>query len=177
MAQGAGAAVSGVIHRARFARQRSCSIRLVTKENPVMYRTAVTTATCLAGAALALTSMSPAAADPKPINDSWQTSVCDNGETYSFPVIHHAADPSASPFHAPVLVPGSNVVLQPLSFSGTVSFEVDGSIVESFPVDVSNQRTANPDNTIVCATTYTVTAQDGIVVHVEGTDVFALAGR
>lgn len=58
-----------------------------------------------------------------------------------------------------------------------MSFEVDGSIDESFPVDVSNQRTANPNNTIACDSTYTVTAQDGIVVHVEGTDVFALAGR
>lgn len=54
----------------------------------------------LAGAAIAVTSMSPAAADPKPINDSWQTSVCDNGETYGFPAVHHAADPAASVYHA-----------------------------------------------------------------------------
>ena len=131
----------------------------------------------LAGAALAVTSMSPVAADPKPINDSWQTSVCDNGETYGFPVVHHAADPSASVFHAPVLVPASNVVLQPLSFTGTVSFEVDGIIVGSFPVVVSSERTGNPGKTIVCDSTYTVTAQDGTIVHVEGTDVFAIAGR
>ena len=142
-----------------------------------MNRTVVTTATGLAGVALALTSVSPASADPKPINDSWQISVCDNGETYTFPVTHHAADPSASVFHAPLHVAGSNVVLQPLSFSGTVSFEVDGAIVESFPVDVSNQRTPNPKNTIVCDSTYAVTAGDGTVVHVEGVDVFALAGR
>lgn len=142
-----------------------------------MNRTVFATAACLAGAALAVTSMSPAAADPKPINDSWQTSVCDNGETYNFPVVHHAADPSASFYHAPVHVFGSNVVLQPLSFSGTVSFEVEGSIVASFPVELSNQRTANPKNTIVCASTYTVTTEDGTVVHVEGTDVFAIAGR
>jgi hypothetical protein len=141
-----------------------------------MNRTVFATAAGLAGAALAVTSMSPAAADPKPINDSWQTSVCDNGETYGFPVVHHAADPSASVFHAPVLVPDSNAVLQPLSFTGTVSFEVDGTIVESFPVEVSNQRTGNPRNTIVCNSTYTVTAQDGTIVHVEGTDVFAIAG-
>jgi hypothetical protein len=142
-----------------------------------MKRTAFSTTAGLALTALSLTPMSPAAADPKPINDSWQTSVCDNGETYAFPVTHHAADPSASVLHAPLLVPGSNVVLQPLSFNGTVSFEVDGSIVESFSVDVSNPRTPNPNNTIVCDTTYTVTAQDGTVVHVEGTDVFARAGR
>ena len=142
-----------------------------------MNRIAFATAAGLAGAALAVTSMSPAVADPKPINDSWQTSVCDNGETYGFPVVHHAADPSASFFHAPVLVPGSNVVLQPLSFDGTVSFEVDGIIVESFPVVVSSQRTGNPVRTIVCDSTYTVTAQDGTIVHVEGTDVFAIAGR
>ena len=142
-----------------------------------MNRIVFPTAAGLAGAALAVTSMSPAAADPKPINDSWQTSVCDNGETYGFPVVHHAADPSASVYHAPVLVPGSNVVLQPLSFTGTVSFQIDGTIVESFPVEVSNQRTRNPKNTIVCSSTYTVTAEDGTVVHVEGTDVFAIAGR
>lgn len=142
-----------------------------------MNRIVFATAAGLAGAALAATSMSPSAADPKPINDSWQTSVCDNGETYGFPVVHHAADPSASVYHAPVLVAGSNVVLQPLSFTGTVSFEVDGTIVESFPVEVSNQRTGNPKNTIVCSSTYTVTAEDGSVVHVEGTDVFAIAGR
>ena len=142
-----------------------------------MNRTVFATAAGLFGAALAVTSMSPAAADPKPINDSWQTSVCDNGETYGFPVVHHAADPSASVYHAPVFVPDSNVVLQPLSFTGTVSFEVDGTIVESFPVEVSNQRTGNPRNTIVCDSTYTVTANDGIIVHVEGTDVFAIAGR
>jgi len=142
-----------------------------------MNRISFATAAGLAGAALALTSMSPSAADPKPINDSWQTSVCDNGETYGFPVVHHAADPSASVHHAPVLVPGSNVVLQPLSFTGTVSFEVDGTIVESFPVEVSNQRTGHPKNTIVCSSTYTVTAEDGTVVHVKGTDVFAIAGR
>lgn len=142
-----------------------------------MSLTAFTTATGLAVAALALAPLSPAAADPKPNNDSWQTSVCDNGETYSFPIVHHSAEPAASVFHQPVLVPGSNVVLQPLSFSGTVSLEVDGSIVESFSVDVSNQRTANANNTIVCDSTYVVTAQDGTIVHVEGTDVFALAGR
>ena len=45
--------------------------------------------------ALALASMSPAAADPKPTDDSWQTSVCDNGETYGFPVVYHAADPAS----------------------------------------------------------------------------------
>ncbi len=142
-----------------------------------MNRTVFATAAGLAGAALAVTSMSPAAADPKPINDSWQTSVCDNGETYNFPVVHHAADPAASVYHAPVHVLGSNVVLQPLSFSGTVSFEVEGSIVESFPVELSNQRTVNPKNTIVCDSTFAVTAEDGTVVHVEGTDVFAIAGR
>jgi hypothetical protein len=38
----------------------------------------------------------------------------------AFPVVHHAADPSASFSHAPVLVPDSNVVLQPPSFTGTV---------------------------------------------------------
>ena len=142
-----------------------------------MKRTVFATATGLAASALALSSLSPAAADPNPINDGWQTSVCDNGETYAFPITHHAADPSASVDHAPVLVPDSNVVLQPLSFSGTVSFEVDGSIVESFPVELSNQRTPNPKSTIVCASTYAVTAEDGTIVHVEGTDVFAIAGR
>ncbi len=142
-----------------------------------MKRTAFATAAGLVGAALTVGSMSPASADPKPINDGWQTSVCDNGETYTFPVVHHAADPSASGYHAPLHVPGSNVVLQPLSFSGTVSFEVDGSIVESFPVEASNQRAVNPKNTIVCESTYAVTAEDGTIVHVEGTDVFAIAGR
>ncbi len=142
-----------------------------------MNRTVFAITAGLAGAALAVTSMSPAAADPKPIDDSWQISVCDNGETYGFPVVRHAADPSASFFHAPVLVPDSNVVLQPLSFTGTVSFEVDGIIVHSFPVVLSNQRTGNPRKTIVCASTYTVTTQDGTIVHVEGTDVFAIAGR
>lgn len=142
-----------------------------------MKRTLFATAVGLGGAALVLGAPSSAAADPKPINDSWQTSVCDNGQTYRFPVTHHAADASASFLHAPVHVPGSNVVLQPLTFVGTVSFEVDGSIVESFPVAVSNQRTPNPRNTIVCDSTYAVTAQDGIIVHVEGIDVFAIAGR
>lgn len=142
-----------------------------------MKRTVLGITTGLLGAALSLTSMRPAVADPKPINDSWQTSVCDNGETYSFPITHHAADPSASPYHAPLLVPDSNVVLQPLSFSGTLSFEVDGVIVESFPVEVSNPRAANPRNTIVCESTFTVTAENGVIVHVEGTDVFAIAGR
>jgi hypothetical protein len=130
----------------------------------------------LAATALTLTSMSPVAADPKPINDSWQTSVCDNGAIYAFPIVHHAADPSASVDHAPLHVPDSNIVLQPLSFSGTVSFEVDGVIVESFPVELTNQRTPNPRNTITCDSTYAVTALDGTIVHVEGTDVFALAG-
>lgn len=131
----------------------------------------------LAASALALASMSPAAADPKPTDDSWQTSVCDNGETYGFPVVYHAADPASALLHAPVHVPGSTVVLQPLSFSGTVSFEVDGTIVESFPVELSNQRTTNPRNTITCHTTYAVTADVGLVVRVEGTDVFAIAGH
>jgi hypothetical protein len=76
-----------------------------------------------------------------------------------------------------VHVLGSNIVLQPLSFSGTVSFEVDGAIVASFPVEVRNQRNVNPKNTIVCDSTYAVTAEDGTVVHVEGTDIFAIAGR
>ena len=40
-----------------------------------MNRTVFAIAAGLAGAALAVTSMSPAAADPKPINDSWQISV------------------------------------------------------------------------------------------------------
>jgi hypothetical protein len=119
----------------------------------------------------------PAVADPKPNNDSQQTSVCDNGETYTFPVVHHAADPSSAVDHVPALVPGSNVVLHPLSFSGTVSFEVDGSLVDSFPVELTNQRTANPAKTIACHSTYTVTAQDGTLVHVDGTDTFAIAGH
>ncbi len=142
-----------------------------------MKRIVLGTSTGLVAAALTFASMPPSAADPKPINDGWETSVCDNGETYSYPITHHAADPSASVDHAPVLVPDSNVVLQPLSFVGTVSFEVDGVIVESFPVELTNQRTANPRNTITCDSTFAVTAQDGTIVHVGGTDVFALAGR
>ena len=142
-----------------------------------MNRTIAATAASVAGAALALTVTSPAAADPKPINDGWQTSVCDNGQTYAFPITHHAADPSASVYHAALLVPDSNVVLQPLSFSGTVSFEVDGAIIASFPVEVNTPRTANPTNTIVCDTTFAVTAENGTIVHVAGTDVFAIAGR
>ena len=43
------------------------------KEEPAMKRTALTTAAGLAGAGLALGSLSPAAADPKPNNDSSQT--------------------------------------------------------------------------------------------------------
>ncbi len=74
-------------------------------------------------------------------------------------------------------MPDSNVVLQPLSFSGIVSFEVDGVVVESFPVELTNQRTPNARNTITCHSTYAVTAQNGTIVHVAGTDVFALAGR
>ncbi len=66
-----------------------------------------------------------------------------------------------------MLVPGSNVVLQPLWFGGTVCFEVDGSIVASFPVEGGSQRHANPTHTIVCDSSYTVTAQDGTAVHVE----------
>jgi hypothetical protein len=58
-----------------------------------------------------------------------------------------------------------------------VSFEVDGSIVESFPVEVSNRRNVNPKKTIVCDSTFAVTAEDGTVVHVRGIDVFAIAGR
>lgn len=135
---------------------------------------AATTGLALAGA---IAWASPATADPKPNNDSQQTSVCDNGATYTFPVTHHAADPAAAPAHEPLLVPGSNVVLQPLSFSGVVSFEVDGTIVESFPVESTNPRTPNLNNTIVCHSTYSVTAQDGTIVHVEGTDVFAIAGH
>jgi hypothetical protein len=146
------------------------------KELP-MKRTALGAATGLAATVLTFTTMAPAAADPKPNNDSWQISVCDNGQTYAFSVVHHAADPAAMVSHAPALVPDSNVVLQPLAFSGTVSFEVDGVIVESFPVEFTGQRTANPRNTITCASTYTVTAQDGTIVHVQGTDTFALAGR
>ena len=142
-----------------------------------MNRIVFAIAASVAGAALALTAVSPAAADPKPINDGWQTSVCDNGETYAFPITHHAADPSASVYHAALLVPDSNVVLQPLSFSGTVSFEVDGVIIESFPVEVSIRRTANPRNTIICDTTFAVTAENGTIVHVAGTDVFEIAGR
>ena len=42
---------------------------------------------------------------------------------------------------------------------------------------LDNPRTANPMNTIVCDSSYSVTADDGTVVHVEGTDVFAIAGR
>ena len=142
-----------------------------------MTRTVLGISTGLAATALTLASMSPAAADPKPINDSRQTSVCDNGETYAFPIVHHAADPSASVDHAPLHVPDSNVVLEPLSFRGTVSFEVDGVIVGSFPVELTNQRTPNARSTITCDSAYAVTAQDGTIVHVAGTDVFALAGR
>lgn len=49
-------------------------------------------------------------------------------------------------------------------------------IVQSFPVELSNPRTPNPSNTITCDSTYAVTAQDGTIVHVEGTDTYARAG-
>jgi hypothetical protein len=73
-----------------------------------MNRTVFANAAGLAGAGLAVTSMSPAAADPKPINDSWQTSVCDNGETYGFPVVHvlHGPVPPTSSPRGSLRAPG-----------------------------------------------------------------------
>lgn len=144
-----------------------------------MHRTIATgsAATLLTGLGLVLGPHGVAAADPKPVDDGIQTSVCDNGETYVFPVISHSADQASSFEHAAVLVPGSNVVLHGISFSGTVSFEVDGVVVDSVPVETSTRRTPNPARTTTCATTYQVTEGPGEVVRVVGTDVFQVSGH
>lgn len=137
----------------------------------------ITTAPAAAALVISAGSLAPAQADPKPVDDGIQVSVCDNGQTYTFPVVSHSADPSVSFHHAPQHVPGSNVILQPVSFTGTVSFEVDGVVVASFPTGGSVTRKPNPKRTITCKTTYSTTLDDGTIVLVDGTDVFEIAGR
>lgn len=142
-----------------------------------MKHSLVTTVPAAAVLVIAAGSLAPAHADPKPVDDGIQVSVCDNGQTYTFPVVSHSADQSVSFHHAPQLVPDSNVILQPVSFTGTVSFVVDGVVVDSFSTGGSVTRKPNPKRTITCATTYRTTLDDGTIVLVEGTDVFEVAGR
>ena len=137
----------------------------------------ITTAPALAVLVITAASIAPAAADPKPVDDGIQVSVCSNGQTYTFPVVTHAADQSVAFHHAPQLVPNSNVVLQPVSFTGTVSFVVDGAVAGPFPTGGSVTRKPNPKRTVTCTTTYRTTLADGTVVLVEGTDVFEVGGR
>lgn len=119
----------------------------------------------------------PAYADPQPADGSFQTSVCDNGETYVFPLRTHGADGAQADFHTAQHVPGSNTVLTQVSTDSYVSFLVNGTVVDGFAVQQSSARKVSSGKVTTCHSTYDAHLEGGVQVHVEGTDVFVVSGQ
>lgn len=139
-------------------------------------RRTVSAAALAAASATALAA--PSQADPSD-GDGWQTTVCDNGSTYSFAVRAPGNTDKAQFFqHFAFHDSATNAVLSLVSGDAVVTLtSADGTSI-SFPDTYTNApRPGAAGRTTTCRSTYDATFPDGGSVHVESTDVVFISGR